>query len=105
MTRTAIEIRRWFGKVALLLAGLWVVVLVALVAGIAQGGSVPVLNLVLGVLPAVAFVPATYFAIGLHRTDDPEQINKFWPWALGLAIAGMVLLIGSAYGLYRVEQS
>jgi hypothetical protein len=35
------ELRRWFGKVALLFAGLWVVVLIALVAGIAQGGAVP----------------------------------------------------------------
>lgn len=105
MTRTAIEIRRWFGKVALLLAGLWVVVLIALIAGVSRGGSTPALNLVLGVLPAVAFVPATYFAIGLHRTDDPERINKLWPWALGLAVVGMVLLIGSAFGLYQSEQS
>jgi hypothetical protein len=97
--------RRWFGKVALLLAGLWVVVLIALVAGIAQGASVPALNLVLGVLPAVAFGPAAYFAIGLHRTDDPERINKLWPWALGLAVLGMVLLFGSAYGLYQAQQS
>jgi hypothetical protein len=97
--------RRWFGKVALLLAGLWVVVLIALVAGIAQGTSVPAVNLVLGVLPVVAFGPATYFAIGLHRTDDPERINKLWPWALGLAALGMVLLFGSAYGLYQAQQS
>lgn len=101
MTRTAIEIRRWFGKVALLLAGVWIAVLIALTAG----GSVPALNLVLGVLPAVAFGPATYFAVGLHRTDGPERINKLWPWALGAAVVGMVLLLGSAYGLYRSERS
>ena len=105
MTRTAIELRRWLGKVALLLAGTWAVVGLAVVVGAVQGASVPALNIALTVLPIVAFAPAVYFAIGLHRTDDPERINRLWPWALGLAVIGMAIFLGSVYGLYQAEQS
>jgi uncharacterized membrane protein YgdD (TMEM256/DUF423 family) len=97
--------RRWFGKVALLLVGLWVVVGVAVISGAAQGASVPAVNIVLLVVPIVAFAPAAWFAIRLHRTDDPERISQLWPWALGLAILGMVIFLGGVYGLYQAEQS
>jgi hypothetical protein len=50
VTRTAIEMRLWFGKVALLLVGLWIVVGVAVLGGAAQGAAVPTLNLVLLIL-------------------------------------------------------
>lgn len=101
VTRNAIELRRWFGKMALVLVLLWAVVGLATIGGIARGASAPALHLVLLVVPAIAFVPAAYFAVALHRTDDEERINKLWPRALGLAVLGMVVFLGSLYGFYK----
>lgn len=101
VTRNAIEMRRWFGKMALVLVLLWGVVVLATVGGIARGGSAPALHLVVLAVPALAFGPAAYFAINLHRTEDEERIKKLWPLALGLAALGMVVFLGSMYAFYK----
>ena len=105
MTQMAIEIRRWSGKLVLFLALCWVVVLIALLSGAARGASVPPLNIALALLPGCAFVPATYFAVQLHRTADAEQIGRLWPKTVVYGIAGLVLLFGGAYAVYAGGQS
>lgn len=105
MTQTAIGGRRLVGKFVLFLVLCWVVVLISGVAGAFRGASFEALNVVLAILPGLAFVPAAYFAVRLHMTADPGQVNRLWPRSLILGIAGLVLLFGAAYGIYQAGQS
>lgn len=100
MTGEALEVRRLVGKVVLFLVLCWVVVLIAGVAGAAQGASFEPLNVVLAILPGCAFVPAAYFAVRLHTTTNPAQVSRLWPKTLVYGTAGVLLLIGAAYAIY-----
>ena len=99
MTQTAVEVRRLIGKVVLFLALCWLVVLIAGVSGAMQGASFEPLNVALALIPGCAFIPATYYALQLHRTSDAAQIARLWPKALAFGIAGLVLLVGAAFML------
>ncbi|MCO8272868.1 hypothetical protein M1L60_19930 [Actinoplanes sp. TRM 88003] len=101
----ATEMRRWVGKFVLFLAFVWVVVLIAGIAGAFQGAEFPLLNVLVALIPGCAFVPASYFSLQLHRTDDKAVLDRIWPKALVYGIAGMVLLIGGAYGLYEMGRA
>jgi len=82
----------------------WVVLLVAGVAGAAQGSSYKPLNIVMALLPGGAFVPAAYFAVRLHLTSDREQLDRAWPKTLVYGVAGVALLVGGAYAVYQMDQ-
>jgi hypothetical protein len=105
MAAAAAEMRRWVGKLVLFLAGCWVVVLVAGIAGALRGASLDPVNFLVALIPGCAFVPAAYFATRLHTTSEPGELDRLWPKTLGYGLAGLVLLIGSGYGLYRMGQS
>lgn len=94
------EMRRWVGSLVLFLTFVWVIVLIVGVAGAFHGADIPLLNIAIALLPGCAFVPAAYYSVRLHRSDDKATIDRLWPKALVYGIAGMVLLIGGAYGLY-----
>ncbi|MGX6606543.1 hypothetical protein ACWKSP_31135 [Micromonosporaceae bacterium Da 78-11] len=105
MTGTAIEFRRWVGKLVLFLAGAWAVVLVAAVSGLIQGATIPALSVVAILIPGCAFVPAAYYAIKLQRVGEPEQVNDAWRKSLRYGIAGAVLLIVAVASLYQAGKS
>jgi hypothetical protein len=105
VTQAAIEMRRFVGKVVLFLTLCWVVVLISGVAGAVRGASVEPLNVVAALLPGCTFVPAAYFAVRLHTTSDPERLDQIWPKTLVYGVAGLVLLFGAAYAIYRMDQS
>lgn len=104
MTGAAVELRRLVGKVVLFLAGCWLMVLVAGVSGGLRGASVEPWRFIILLIPGCAFVPATYYAIGLHRTSDPGQLDRIWPKAIVYGMAGLVLLFGTAYSLYQMDR-
>jgi hypothetical protein len=104
VTGAAIEGRRIVGKFVLLLAGAWLVVLLAGIGGIINGAAIPWENWGIILIPGCAFVPATYFAVKLHMTTDPEQLKQFLQKAVIYGLAGLVLLIGAGYSLSQMEQ-
>lgn len=99
MTQTAIEARRLIGKVVLFLALCWLVVLIAGVSGALQGASFKPMNVALAIIPGVAFLPAAFYSVQLHRTSDATQITRLWPKALVFGTVGLALLVGAAYML------
>nr|WP_221383001.1 hypothetical protein [Actinoplanes polyasparticus] len=99
----ATQIRRWIGTLVLFLVFVWVVVLIAGIAGAFQGARFPLLNVMVALIPGCAFVPAAFFSIQLHRTDDTVTLDRIWSKALVYGIAGTILLIGGAYGLYAMR--
>lgn len=101
-TSAATEMRRWVGKVVLFLAFTWVVVLIAGVSGALRGADLPLLNIAIALVPGCAFVPAAYYSVQLHRVDDRGTLDRLWPKAVIYGVAGMILLFGGAYGLYRM---
>ena len=99
------ELRRIVGKLVLLLAGAWVLVLVGGIGGAARGASLPAFNLAIFLTPGCAFVPATFYAIKLHTTTDPELSRQYMSKTLIYGVAGLVLLLVAMYGLFRMENS
>lgn len=99
MPGAAVELRRLVGKLVLFLAGCWLIVLVSGVAGALRGASVEPLYFAFLLIPGCAFVPAAYYAVGLHRTADPVQLDRIWPKAIVYGVAGLILLFGAGYDL------
>ncbi|MFC0006576.1 hypothetical protein [Micromonospora siamensis] len=95
------EMRRLAGKVALLLAFLYVLVVFAAAVGASQGGDAPWWSWPLLLLPAFAFVPSVAAAVRLHRTADPDRQRALWRRSLLLAAAGSVLAVAAALILGR----
>lgn len=105
MTQTALEARRLGGKFVLFFVLCWVVVLISGISGAARGTSYEALNVVIALLPGLAFVPAGYYAVRLHTTSDADQVTRIWPRTLILGILGLVLLFAATYGIYVAGQS
>jgi hypothetical protein len=83
------------GKLALLLAFVYLLVLVAALVDVARGDGIPVVGYVLLLLPGGAFVMASRDAITLHRASDvgleKAALKRCASYAgLGLAILAAV---------------
>ena len=102
-TAETTEMRRLVGKVALLLAFVYVLVLFGGVVALTQNTSVPPITWLLIVLPAPAFVIAVLDAIKLHRISDPEQMKSRWRRCALSSVIGLVLLIAAAVVLNQVN--
>jgi hypothetical protein len=102
VTQTALGMRRLVGKVVLFFGGCWLIVLIAGVAGALRGAEADPVRFAILLIPGCAFVPAAYYSIGLHRTADRERVAWLWPRAVVCGIAGLGLLFGLAYSLYRM---
>jgi hypothetical protein len=83
--QTAIEIRRWAGKLVLFLALCWVLVLISLLSGAARGASVPPLDIALAVLPGCAFGPAAISQCSCTGRRMPSRLAGCGPgpWFTG----------------------
>ncbi|MDG4805810.1 hypothetical protein O7634_03460 [Micromonospora sp. WMMD1120] len=93
MVNPTLEMRRLAGKVAVLLAGVYVLVVFGAAVATASGDGVPWWGWLLLPLPAVPFVPSVTAAARLHRTSDPERTRALWRRSLGFAGVGLVLVI------------
>jgi hypothetical protein len=99
-----LEMRRLAGKLALLLAGVYVLLLVGVVAGVSAGARIPLLEWLLLLVPAVPFVPSVLDALRLHRTSDPARLKMLWPRCLLLAVIGTALMFAAALMSERMNR-
>lgn len=88
MINPLLEVRRAAGEFALLLAGVYLLFLVAMAVGVFRDHIVPLSRGLLFLLPAVAFIPSVKDAIRLHRTEDPDLTRKLWRRSVLLALTG-----------------
>ncbi|MFB9235518.1 hypothetical protein ACFFWC_08200 [Plantactinospora siamensis] len=96
MINPRVEMRLLAGKVALLLAGIYCLMFVALAVAVGTHETLPLLEWVLVPLPSVAFAPAVVAAIQLHRTSDPARQSRLWRRSLLLAGVGFGLFVAVA---------
>lgn len=99
----AMEMRRLVGKLAILLAFVYILVLVGGVVTLAGHTSVPVITWPMILIPAAAFVPAVIDAVQLHRTTDPGRTRALWRRCALYTIIGLALLIADALILSQVN--
>jgi len=93
------------GKFVLLLAGIWVMILVAGIAVLAQGQTnVPALNWATVLLPGCALVPGAYLSLKLLRTQDSEQIRDLWVKSALYGASGLVIGIGALVALVQMQK-
>lgn len=102
-TAETTEMRRLVGKVALLIAFVYVLVLFGGVITLVQDTSVNVITWPLLIVPAAAFVPSVVDAVQLHRTSDPDRMKTLWRRCGLYALIGLVLLIATAVILNQVN--
>jgi hypothetical protein len=100
-----LEMRRLAGKVAVLLTAVYLLGLTAAAVGVARGANRPLVDWVLLAVPAAAFVPATVYAVKVHRTSDLAMTRVAWRWSLLLAVLGTGLLIGATAIWRRADAS
>ncbi|GAA2573766.1 hypothetical protein GCM10010435_56090 [Winogradskya consettensis] len=81
------------GKLALLLAFVYVLVLVAALVGVAKGEGIPFVGYVVLLLPALPFVMSSREAVRLHRAGDVDQARTSLKRCAMYAGLGLVLLI------------
>jgi hypothetical protein len=77
----------------------WAVVVVVLLGAAFRGASAPLLNLAIFAIPGLAFVPATYFVIRLHRATNQADFDRAMRRVFVSAAVGLALLIGAGYTL------
>jgi hypothetical protein len=100
---SVLEMRRVAGKFAMLLAGVYVLALVGVIAAVSRGNRLPVVEWLLLPLPAFAFVPSVVDAVRLHLTSDAARMKVLWRRSLALAGLGTVVLFAEAVLIGRMR--
>jgi hypothetical protein len=85
--------RRTAGKVAFLLAAMYVPLLVGAVYTMFDGRPLPPWKYVGLLLPIVLFGPAVVAGVRLHQTTDLEQTRQLWQKSLIYAVLAMGLAV------------
>jgi hypothetical protein len=98
-----LEMRRLAGKFAMLLVGVYVLLLAAVIAGVSKGTRLPVMEWLLLPLPAFVFVPSVVDAVRLHLTSDAARMKVLWRRSLALAGLGTVVLFAEAVLIGRMR--
>jgi len=102
-TAETTEMRRLVGKVALLIAFIYLLVLLGGVIALVQDVSVPAITWPLLILPAAAFIPSVGYAVQLHRISDPGRMKILWRRCGLCALTGIAMLIATAIILNQVN--
>ncbi len=103
MINPGLEMHRLAGKFAVLLAGVYLLVVFGAIVAASTGDNPPLVAWLLLPLPAFAFTPSVLDALRLHRTTDPSVTRTLWRRCLLLAAVGLVLLVAAALTLGRVS--
>ncbi len=105
MEDPALRLRKVVGKFVLVLAGVWVMIVIAVVATLSQddGSSIPALNWILALLPGCALVPGAILSVRLVRSDDQARIKDLWVKSAIYGVAGVAIGIGSFIALAQMQ--
>ena len=95
----ATELRRLVGKLAFFLAGCYAILLFSGLTAVLRGSSIPLLSWATVLVPGAMFLPATYYAVKLHTTADPQRMKVLWPRCAIYSVIGLALLAGTAIAL------
>ncbi|WP_306215024.1 hypothetical protein [Actinoplanes sp. RD1] len=98
-----LEMQRLAGKVAFLLAGVYLIILFSAVVSTATGAPIPLIGWPLLLIPAAAFVPSVIGGVKLHRTTDAAVLSGLWWRSLGMAVAGLALAVAAVLIVGRIE--
>ena len=105
MDDPALRLRQTVGNFVLLLAGCWVLVMIAVVVGLAQGDTkIPVINSVFAIIPGCALVPGAFLSVKLLRAKDPEQVKTLWPKSALYGGIGLILGIATFVILAQIQE-
>ncbi|MBB4744366.1 hypothetical protein BJY16_007825 [Actinoplanes octamycinicus] len=93
------------GKVAFLLAFVYLMLLISGAARLARGIGTNPITWGLLLVPAAAFVLAAAEGVKLHRTSDPERLSALWRRCAIYSVIAFVLLVAMAYSVIEVNGS
>jgi hypothetical protein len=102
----ALRLRKVVGKFVLLLAGVWVMVLIASMVSATQPGSVdvPVFNWVMAVGPGFALLPGAYASVKLLRSQDADEIKSRSVMSAIYGAAGLIIGIVCFVALAQTQK-
>ena len=105
MEDPALRLRQTVGSFVLILAGCWVLVMIAAIVALAQGDTkIPVINGVFAIVPGFALVPGAYLSVKLRRSRDPEEIKTLWPKSALYGTVGLILGIATFVVLAQIQK-
>jgi 4-hydroxybenzoate polyprenyltransferase len=97
---------RWYSSaLAFFLAGVYLLVVFALVVTTVTGNPIPLVGWPVALVPAVVFVYSSIDAVKLHRTTDDAESKVLWRRSLLLAVMGAVLTAAVVVIINRIETS
>lgn len=102
MVSPKLEMRRSAGKLAVFLAGVYLLVLLSLVVSTATGKPIPLIGWPIALVPGAAFVYSSVDAVKLHQTTDEDDSKKQWRRSLSYAAIGSALLIAAVVIIHRI---
>jgi 4-hydroxybenzoate polyprenyltransferase len=88
-----LEMQRSAGKFAIFLAGVYALVLFALVVSTVTGSPIPLVGWPMALVPAAAFGYSFIDAVKLHRTTDGPEATRLWRRSLLYAVIGTALTV------------
>ena len=100
-----LEMQRTAGKLAIFLAGIYLLVLFSMVVSTLGGDPVPLLGWPMALIPAAAFVYSFIDAVKLHRTTDEEEAKRLWRRSLFYAVIGAVLTVAAVVIINRLIET
>jgi cytochrome b561 len=98
-----LEMQRTAGKLAIFLAGIYVLVVFGLIVSTATGNPIPLVGWPIALVPAAAFVYSFIDAVKLHRTADVDESTRLWRRSLLYAVIGSALTIAAVVIINKIE--
>jgi len=97
-----LEMHRSAGKLAIFLAGIYLLLLFAAAVSTASGNPIPLIGWPILLLPGPVFVVSFIDAVKLHRSSEVALTTRLWRRSLLLAIAGTGLMVLAAVITNRI---
>ena len=95
------DLRRALTKLVLFPAFGWGIVLLTVLSATLRGTRPPMINVLIMLIPALAFVPGVHYGLKVHSKNDPDEAERAWPRVLLFGTAGLGLFVGALYALHE----
>lgn len=96
------EMQRAAASFAMLLAGVYVIVLFAMVVSQAKGNGLSIIAWPIVLTPGAAFIYSLIDAVKVYRTNDAAEAARLWPRSVLFAAIGTALLVVAAFIINRI---